>query len=737
MLTCSIVISTYNRRETLRNCLAGLRGLRYPAFEVVVVNGPSTDGTDQLLANHATMVKLVDCPEQNLSMSRNLGIAAASGDVIAFIDDDAVPHPDWLTSMMRNYADSRIGGVGGYTVDNTGVRWQVKKTLCDRYGNAHVVGDHIDERAFSKAGSPIYPSLLGTNSSFRTSALRAINGFDEVFAYFLDETDVCLRLVDAGWRVVYEPEAIVFHQFAESHIRDPRRIARTHYPSAMSKGYFIQRHGAIANPTRAEAEISRYREELLQSNAWFATHGEISDARRHSLDLDVVEGLSHGRKHARQRSTQPGGDLPVATLAPPFHPFPASAGLRIAFISRAFPPANDAGIARWTQLAARELVTLGHAIHVVTMSETNAEEIRFEDGIWIHRVSDHAVSYAHLMLDLDIPPNISAWNKRVWQEVQKIKTFGLDVVSFPIWDLEGLACLRDPDLPVVMSLHTSYAMARPFKPEWQARPLYSHFMVERMIRAEARAFAAAPMLLANSRTIVRDLEAAYGVNADPTRYEVVPHGVDDLLADGATYSVVGGERTLRLLFVGRFEARKGFNLAVRAFGLLASERANLEFQFVGGTLDVAAQAIISQEAPGIEEWPNVSWHGVVTRDELNAAYRGCDVVIMPSRYESFGLVAAEAMSAGRPVIALAAGALPEIVIDGVDGILVPDNDEAAERIAETIRRLLSDRALLRRLSAAARASYEAKFTNSRMGEGLAKFFHGVVAAHRAGKANLS
>ncbi|MGG2383090.1 glycosyltransferase family 2 protein, partial [Salmonella enterica] len=84
-------------------------------------------------------------------------------------------------------------------------------------------------------GTPYYPSLLGTNSSFRSSALRAIGGFDHAFAYLLDETDVCLRLVDAGWRVLYEPRALVYHQFAASHIRSPRRVARTLFPSARSK----------------------------------------------------------------------------------------------------------------------------------------------------------------------------------------------------------------------------------------------------------------------------------------------------------------------------------------------------------------------------------------------------------------------------------------------------------------------------------------------------------------------
>ncbi len=67
--------------------------------------------------------------------------------------------------------------------------------------------------------------------------------------------------------MVYEPEALVWHQFAPSHIRDPRRIARTLYPSAVSKGYFFVRHGAPGNAPRAGAEIERHRTEILATNA--------------------------------------------------------------------------------------------------------------------------------------------------------------------------------------------------------------------------------------------------------------------------------------------------------------------------------------------------------------------------------------------------------------------------------------------------------------------------------------
>jgi hypothetical protein len=369
-------------------------------------------GTAALLDGWGSRIKRVQVDERNLSASRNAGIAAAAGEIVAFLDDDAVPHPDWLARLVVPYADPRIGAVGGFTVDDTGVRWQARKTICDRYGNAHHVSDHFDERPLNRPGSPFYPSLLGTNSSFRAAALRGIGGFDHAYAYLLDETDVCLRLVDAGWRVVYEPEALVWHQFAHSHIRDPRRIARTLYPSAVSKGYFVARHGAPGNAPRAAAEIERYRTGILATNAWFEEHGDIDAVHRGSLDQDLAWGLQEGEALARRRGDRQGGDLTPIPAPAPLHPFPTNSGLCIALVSQGLPPRVDAGIARWTALVARGLAQRGHQVHVLTGTD-GAEYTRYQDGLWLHGMRPDPEDARAMMAALGLPPNIAAWNRRV------------------------------------------------------------------------------------------------------------------------------------------------------------------------------------------------------------------------------------------------------------------------------------------------------------------------------------
>src|SRR4051794_34868435 len=128
----SVVICTYNRAAALREVLDALRRQTSQGFEVVVVNGPSVDGTSELLAAQAGAVRVVENPERHLSRSRNLGIAAAAGELVAFIDDDAVPEPAWLQELTAPFADDRVGATGGLVLDNTGVMLQWRYLACAR-----------------------------------------------------------------------------------------------------------------------------------------------------------------------------------------------------------------------------------------------------------------------------------------------------------------------------------------------------------------------------------------------------------------------------------------------------------------------------------------------------------------------------------------------------------------------------------------------------------------------------
>src|SRR5207237_6221910 len=121
------------RAKSLRDTLQALRYQTHDAFEVVVVKGPCTDDTNAVLRGFDG-VRVADCHEVHLSKSRNVGVAAAGGEVVAFIDDDAIPEPAWLAELVAAYDAPHVGGAGGLVYDHTGFALQYKYSVCDRLG---------------------------------------------------------------------------------------------------------------------------------------------------------------------------------------------------------------------------------------------------------------------------------------------------------------------------------------------------------------------------------------------------------------------------------------------------------------------------------------------------------------------------------------------------------------------------------------------------------------------------
>lgn len=727
----SIVINTLNRCDLLEDALIGISQLAYPNFEIVVVNGPSNDDTPEVLQRWSTRIKIGSCATANLSRSRNIGISLASGDIVAFIDDDAVPHPSWLARLALAYADPRIGAVGGFTIGASGVAYQARKTVCDRYGDGYYVSDYFDERQLNTPGSWIFPSLLGTNSSFRRTALTSIGGFDEVFTYFLDETDVCVRLLDAGWLVIYEPTALIWHRSGRNAQRNEAGISTSILAQVRSQSYFIHRHGlhpwSLARAIDTNARLQRLTEQCRDRISTLRDAGQIGDRESARLGRELTDGMEQGIAAARDRVESRVGHLTIGP-PPPVKPFVRdhSGLLSVCLISRYYPPGTEAGIARWTALLAGALAELGHTVHVITEAG-DTPRISFRRGVWLHEIPLERSQSDWLVEDYDVPQEIAAWAEAVRRRVAVIKGFGIDLVSFPIWDLEGIGCFGDPDLPVAMSLHTTYALADPFKPDWRRRPVYRDDFVRRLISAERNALQRADLLLANSRSIVRDIERIYSVDiAAKTAWAV--HGVP--IPSQFQFSAPQSARdsSLRVLFVGRFEFRKGIDIAIRAISLALQHGTNLTAEFVGGESNDNIVRTLEDETiivpDGIES--RMIFRGIVDRSELDTAYANCDVVLMPSRYESFGLVIIEAFAHGRPVIVLEGGAPAEIVENRKTGFVVQAEPHSAEAIAELLGRLAADREGLLRMGASARSVAESQFSVAVMAKQAEEAFRKIV-----------
>jgi GT2 family glycosyltransferase len=194
----SVVVCTFNGSRTIRQCLEGLEKLRYPDYEVIVIDDGSTDGAGEIALQYN--VRVIRTKNRGLSHARNLGLAAATGEIIAYLDDDASPDPDWLSYLALTFQRTNVAGVGGPNIPfpDDG---QVAACIAHAPGGpTHVLLS--DEEA---------EHIPGCNMAFRRDRLQSIGGFDSQFRVAGDDVDVCWRIQEAGGRLGFSPAAMVLH----------------------------------------------------------------------------------------------------------------------------------------------------------------------------------------------------------------------------------------------------------------------------------------------------------------------------------------------------------------------------------------------------------------------------------------------------------------------------------------------------------------------------------------------
>ena len=194
----SVVVCTYNGSRTIRDCLEGLLRLEYPNFEVIVVNDGSTDETADIVEQYG--FRLISTKNHGLSCARNTGLEAATGEIVAYLDDDAYPDPHWLTYLAATFMRTTHAGVGGPNLAPAGDGPIAECIAHAPGGPVHVLLS--DQEA---------EHIPGCNMAFRKAALQAIRGFDPQFRIAGDDVDVCWRLQQRGWTLGFHPAAMVWH----------------------------------------------------------------------------------------------------------------------------------------------------------------------------------------------------------------------------------------------------------------------------------------------------------------------------------------------------------------------------------------------------------------------------------------------------------------------------------------------------------------------------------------------
>ncbi|MFM2199503.1 MAG: hypothetical protein RLZZ505_2935 [Verrucomicrobiota bacterium] len=272
-IRCSVIINTINRSKHLALTLSDLKTQwRSDLDELIIVLGPTSDNTREIITKSGFDCQLIECPDVNLAISRNLGLQAARGEFIAFLDDDASPCDDWLEALLKPLVKYPSAGTSaGFALDSEGRRFLTRYVVADRLGWSSWFDDedlallHITRNGVGRN----YLTATGCNMAFRRERILAFGGFDPFYAYFLEETDLILRLHEAGYPCKAAPQSIVRHRMGNNSVRSRdaamagRRVlirSQIHFANKFAREFY--------KPNEIEAGIWRRILSELELIAW-------------------------------------------------------------------------------------------------------------------------------------------------------------------------------------------------------------------------------------------------------------------------------------------------------------------------------------------------------------------------------------------------------------------------------------------------------------------------------------
>jgi GT2 family glycosyltransferase len=195
----SVVVCSYNAERTMEACLVSLEKLNYPNYEVIVVNDGSEDRTLEI-AERFTYCRIISQPNMGLSVARNVGAEAATGEIVAYTDSDCVADPDWLTYLVAKMETAGLVACGGPNFPPPEDSLVPAAVAVSPGGPTHVLlSDDVAEH------------IAGCNMAFRRDVLLRLGGFDPVYRAAGDDVDICWRFQDAGYTIGFSPAAVVWH----------------------------------------------------------------------------------------------------------------------------------------------------------------------------------------------------------------------------------------------------------------------------------------------------------------------------------------------------------------------------------------------------------------------------------------------------------------------------------------------------------------------------------------------
>lgn len=369
--------------------------------------------------------------------------------------------------------------------------------------------------------------------------------------------------------------------------------------------------------------------------------------------------------------------------------------MNICLVSTGFPPENGGGIGTYIYNLSKGLVLLGHTVHVITPTDQGVYSLEKMDELFVHRLPKKSLSILESYF-----PGIR-WSFQLYQlikELHKKSTF--DLIEFPNWEASGVVSQLLLKIPVVVRLHT------PFFETLSLDSDQFTFGDKMVCRFEQWSCKKANQLVSSTRCHAKTIIDRYKMHISDIC--ILPLGIID--KNIKAESTKSSYENFKILYVSRLENRKGTLAFLKSLPLIYRQCPNIQVDIIGSDRSHAPGNIkfrqyFKQNFDVLSDV--VTFHGFVDDTTLDRFYNNADLFVVPSVYESFGLIYVEAMMYGLPSIATKGGGIPEVVTDGVDGFTTDIN--SSEQITARVIGFINNEAMLAKMGIAARKSFESKF----------------------------
>lgn len=714
--TLSVVIPTRNRPASALETLRSVLRCRYPSdrFEAIVVdNGSGTDErvalSDTEEANGGVEVRLLQEEVPGGSNARNAGLRAATGEIVAFCDDDVLVDRDWLASLALAFtSDERVGGVAGLTVprelETPAQVWYEGFASAERGFESRVL-----DRRDPPADRPLFPFTIGDlgsgeNFAFRRELLSGLGGFDPALGTATEtlggeDVEAMLRVLLADRQVVYEPAAIVRHAHQREFDQFERRVW----------GYGV---GLTACLSKVLIQHPRLLPELIRKLPRglayaLSPRSEKNESKPRDypgrLTRLELRGMTYGplayaRSRRRQRNLGQSRRGEPAALSP--------APLRALIVTDSYWPLIG-GANRSIELLAHNLSRRGHTVAVATAWQEGVPTVEDQGEVRVHRLRDLTSRMQWISEDpyKHNPPPFPD-PEAVLRLRRLIKEFEPDIVHAYGWLTHSTAvALLGKKVPLLISARgygnicAVHNLARndgicegpaPLKCLACSGRTYG---VAKGTAAVAGVFGSGPVLRRKTTAIhsvsrfVAEKMDRY-LHVEGARDVVVPNFHEDVSDRPVDEDVLARLPEGPFIFyVGAFRKIKGIEELFAAYERLDDPPPLV----LAGTPAPDTPKQFPAGATVVEDVPYPT---------LLAMWERAMFGVFPTRIpEALGNVVHEAMSKGRAVIGTRPGGHEDMIEDGENGLLVPAGDSGA--LAAAMSLLIEDEPLRERLGAAA------------------------------------